>query len=95
MATGRVPVMDKLRINQVVFNLLSNAVKYTPEGGDITYRARFLRSGRQAGTCGWTCPTPGIGISPEFQKMLFSTPSPRRAAATPPPTGARARAWPS
>jgi K+-sensing histidine kinase KdpD len=33
-----VPLLDKLRINQIVFNLLSNAVKYTPEGGTITYR---------------------------------------------------------
>jgi hypothetical protein len=43
---------DKLRINQVVFNLLSNAVKYTPEGGTIAYRARFLRT--KAAGCTWT-----------------------------------------
>ena len=38
MLDNVVPLMDKLRINQVVFNLLSNAVKYTPEGGSIKYR---------------------------------------------------------
>ena len=38
---GRVPVMDKLRVNQVIFNLLSNAVKYTPEGGLISYTVVF------------------------------------------------------
>ena len=36
---GYIPVMDKLRINQIIFNLLSNAVKYTPEGGTISYNA--------------------------------------------------------
>jgi signal transduction histidine kinase len=43
-----VPLLDKLRINQIVFNLLSNAVKYTPEGGHIrcTVRAQPLPDGR-------------------------------------------------
>jgi signal transduction histidine kinase/PAS domain-containing protein/ActR/RegA family two-component response regulator len=65
------PVMDSLRINQVFFNLLSNAVKFTPEGGTVTY---YLRE---------TMPDPahialvaevrdnGIGMSEEFQKILF------------------------
>jgi signal transduction histidine kinase/CheY-like chemotaxis protein len=69
---GRVPVMDKLRINQVVFNLLSNAVKYTPEGGTITYRVEF-RALDEAGRLRMTIKVSdtGIGISREFQKMLF------------------------
>lgn len=29
------PLVDELRVNQIVFNLLSNAVKYTPHGGKI------------------------------------------------------------
>jgi CheY-like chemotaxis protein len=71
MADGLVPVMDKLRINQVVFNLLSNAIKYTPEGGDIAYRARFLpiEGGRLHMRVDVS--DTGIGISPEFQKTLF------------------------
>lgn len=69
---GRVPVMDKLRINQVVFNLLSNAVKYTPEGGTITYRVVF----RPIGTEGRLhmrvdVIDTGIGIRKEFQEVLF------------------------
>lgn len=69
----RNPLMDKLRINQIVFNLLSNAVKFTPEGGHVSY------------TSFWT-PLPasdklhmkvqvkdsGVGISPEFQQHLFT-----------------------
>lgn len=34
---GRIPLADKLHVNQIIFNLLSNAVKYTPEGGMISY----------------------------------------------------------
>ena len=70
---GVIPVMDKLRINQIVFNLLSNAVKYTPEGGTITYYVCFRQldaRGRLAATIRVT--DTGIGISREFQKTLFS-----------------------
>jgi signal transduction histidine kinase len=31
---------DELRIKQVIYNLLSNAVKFTPNGGDISLKAR-------------------------------------------------------
>jgi signal transduction histidine kinase/BarA-like signal transduction histidine kinase len=67
----RVPLMDHLRINQVVFNLLSNASKYTPEGGKIVYRV-----------CETALPDfkmhmvvdvidNGKGMSQDFQKCLF------------------------
>jgi len=69
---GRIPVMDKLRINQVVFNLLSNAVKYTPEGGSVTYRVDFrqLNAGGRLHMHIEVADT-GIGISPDFQRILF------------------------
>lgn len=65
------PLLDSLRINQVFFNLLSNAIKCTPEGGTITYRlrehltetGRLFMQGEVADT--------GIGMSKEFQKILF------------------------
>ncbi len=31
---------DMRKVKQIVYNLLSNAVKFTPEGGDVTLRAR-------------------------------------------------------
>ena len=31
---------DVRKVKQIVYNLLSNAVKFTPEGGDVTLRAR-------------------------------------------------------
>ena len=67
-----VPVFDKLRINQVIFNLLSNAVKFTPEGGIVTYRARFGapdENGRLH--VQFVISDNGIGMSEEFQKDLF------------------------
>lgn len=46
---GRVLLLDKLRINQVLLNLLSNAVKYTPCGGSVRciFEAHELDKGRQ------------------------------------------------
>ena len=68
---GALPLLDKLRINQVFFNLLSNAVKFTPEGGTVTYRLRehMTESGRLAME-GEVSDT-GVGMSEEFQKHLF------------------------
>ncbi|MCI2061825.1 MAG: ATP-binding protein [Eubacteriaceae bacterium] len=66
-----IPIVDILRFNQIMFNLLSNAVKYTPEGGNIElevmnelvpgHRERITASVRDD----------GIGMSEEFQKVLF------------------------
>ena len=68
---GSTPIADKLRCNQIIFNLLSNAVKYTPEGGTITYRI----GGRQLGggriRIDHEISDTGIGMSEEFQKVLF------------------------
>lgn len=69
--TTIVPLMDKLRINQIFFNLLSNAIKYTPSGGRIAYslREHLTEEGRLSMRC---CITDtGIGMSEEFQKILF------------------------
>jgi signal transduction histidine kinase len=71
MLADVVPLMDKLRINQIVFNLLSNAVKYTPEGGTIRYRVieKKLDDGHMS--MHLDIIDNGIGMSREFQKVLF------------------------
>lgn len=65
------PVQDKLRINQVVFNILSNAVKYTPEGGKIRYTAKGTMSSENRMDMHVEIADNGIGMSEEFQKVLF------------------------
>ena len=66
-----VPLVDKLRVNQIFFNLLSNAVKYTPEGGTITFRMRQALSADDKLLTDIQIKDNGIGMSEEFQKILF------------------------
>ena len=65
------PLCDKLRINQIIFNLLSNAVKYTPEGGTITYTIRSKQIAANKTAIWHIISDTGIGISKEFQKIIF------------------------
>lgn len=69
--TDVIPLFDKLRINQVVFNLLSNAVKYTQEGGKIRYRVIEKKTDDSHMTMHLEIMDNGIGMSEEFQKVLF------------------------
>jgi CheY-like chemotaxis protein/two-component sensor histidine kinase len=65
-----VAILDKLRINQIVFNLLSNAIKYTPEGGTITCGiSEHVAADMTAFTI--SVRDNGIGIDEDFQKHLF------------------------
>jgi len=68
---GVVPKLDPLRVNQIFFNLLSNAVKYTPEGGTITCRLRTESLGGSRLSITAEVSDTGIGISEDFQKVLF------------------------
>ena len=62
---------DAQRLAQVIMNLLSNAVKFTPEGGEISFRATL--NCETDGDCELLLEVvdTGIGISPEEQKKLF------------------------
>ncbi len=64
-------VLDPLRINQIFFNLLSNAVKYTPEGGTITFYLRAIPIGMNRAKLDVKVSDTGIGMSEDFQKMIF------------------------
>jgi len=65
-----IPVVDKLRFNQIVFNLLSNANKYTPAGGKVEFHLEETVSGSKMDLTMKVADN-GIGISKEFQKTLF------------------------
>ena len=69
--TSVVPIIDVLRLNQIMFNLLSNAVKYTPEGGTISVRVDNRLVGGHREELVATVKDDGIGMSEEFQKILF------------------------
>ncbi|MDR6506923.1 HAMP domain-containing sensor histidine kinase [Arthrobacter oryzae] len=59
--------VDPARIRQVVGNLISNAVKYSPDGGQITARAR--RNGEEL-VCSIT--DTGVGMTEEDQEQAFT-----------------------
>lgn len=67
-------VFDSLRLNQVMINLLGNAVKFTPEGGSISLDVTEEPAAEE-GAVHLTLKVAdsGIGISPEFQKNLFTS----------------------
>jgi len=68
---GFIPVMDKLRTNQIVFNILSNAVKFTPEGGEIRYTAKGRITSPWHMDMQIMISDSGVGMSEKFQKVLF------------------------
>lgn len=66
---------DSVRINQVLINLLSNAIKFTPKGGDINVYLEQEDSpkGDDYVRCHFRVKDSGIGMTPEFQKVIFES----------------------
>lgn len=64
---------DSMRIQQILINLLSNAVKYTEEGGHIFLSAEEKISNHSGVGCfEFAVEDDGIGMTPAFQKKLFT-----------------------
>jgi signal transduction histidine kinase len=67
---------DRDRLVQILTNLVSNAHKYTPEGGQITVRARRWpdseRVGSQNGFVVCSVTDTGVGMSADDQERLFT-----------------------
>ena len=63
---------DKLRISQILNNILSNAVKYTPDGGTIDFTIRSTdKKSDNIDNITFTVRDNGIGMSPEFLKVIY------------------------
>lgn len=68
--THRDIMIDKMRLNQVLFNLLSNAVKYTDVNGEVRfiYHDKIYEKTLEAE---FIIQDNGIGMSKEFQEQMF------------------------
>ena len=66
---------DSVRINQVLINLLSNAIKFTPKGGNINVYLEQEDSpkGDNFVRCHFRVKDDGIGMTPEFQQVIFES----------------------
>ena len=63
---------DKLKITEIFVNLVSNALKYTPEGGTISVDVEEIPCDREGyTTIRAVIADTGIGMSEEFQQVLF------------------------
>lgn len=63
-------VVDRMRLNQVLFNLLNNAVKYTDIGGKVELIYRTEEHGKEIES-EFIVQDNGIGMSKEFQEHMF------------------------
>ena len=63
---------DSMRIQQVVTNIMSNSIKYTQDGGNIIFSIKEKQSETSNQGCyELTVSDNGMGIDPEFQKIMF------------------------
>ena len=63
--------VDPLRYKQLFFNLLTNAVKYTPEHGKVRFRICNYATHNERFSADYIVEDTGIGMSEEFQQILF------------------------
>ena len=63
---------DRLRLNQILLNLISNAMKFTNPGGTVSIRITQKPCKREGyGLYEFKVKDTGIGMSPEYAKVIF------------------------
>lgn len=60
-----------VQLKRVLANLLDNAVKYNVRGGSVTLSCRELSFDDETAKFEFVCSDTGIGMSKEFQKIMF------------------------
>ena len=65
-------MVDRLRFEQIFFNILSNAAKYTPKGGHVLFRITTGAQENNHMPFDFVIEDDGIGMSEEYQKVLFT-----------------------
>jgi PAS domain S-box-containing protein len=61
---------DARKVKQIVYNLLSNAVKFTPEGGQVTLRAKVVDREHVSGISGTRAGRKFVLADNEFDRFL-------------------------
>lgn len=64
---------DQMRLRQVLVNVLSNAIKYTRNGGDISFTIREIPRDGLYARYDFIVKDNGIGMSEDFQKVIFDS----------------------
>lgn len=64
-------VGDKARIQQIFVNIVGNAIKYTPDGGKINIKISEKPTNTNTACYEFIVEDNGIGMSKEFQKIIF------------------------
>ncbi len=62
---------DPMRFEQMLFNLLSNAVKFTARGGEVSFSICNYATHNDMFCADYVIRDNGIGMSSEFQELLF------------------------
>lgn len=63
--------VDKVRFEQIFFNLISNAIKFTPENGIVAFSIHTLGQSGDTLACEFRVSDTGLGMSEEFQYIMF------------------------
>jgi signal transduction histidine kinase len=66
--------VDRKQIHRALMNLVNNAIKFTPSGGEVSIRARFLEEKRRDALCDYVLLSvvdTGEGLSPQESPYVF------------------------